>query len=398
MKILILEDGPGLKRYQAKGESYQEKYEDIIRLGFWWSDSYVRAFEDLGHEAEVLFPRVKTLYQKYETVDRSRDQERQVLIEQIKRSCPDVILVHVDHYLVDRSWLASIREALPAKSKLTAYYGTFSNRITETIGLVDAVFVPCQWMVKFYGDLGVYAAQIRHAYDPTRNSTKIFHKSYGLTMIGNLSYKQEFWRYRYEVVERLMEELDLQLWGNITRSKKASYAASCCYAVNRFLGALGVSTEQRGKMPLIGWGAKWDESPNSTRELLQKFPAQCHSAIMGEEYRRVLCSSQVTLNVHADIARGESVNFRLFEASGAGVCLLTDHTEDLSSLFEVDEEIASFRSVEEAVEKGEYLLANPKVCDSIAAKAKKRVERSHTYHQRAEELLVHFEGLLGQLG
>ena len=37
-------------------------------------------------------------------------------------------------------------------------------------------------------------------------------------------------------------------------------------------------------------------------------------------------------------------NIRLFEATGVGTCILTQHTDDLDSFFKPDEEVAVYRT------------------------------------------------------
>ena len=47
---------------------------------------------------------------------------------------------------------------------------------------------------------------------------------------------------------------------------------------------------------------------------------------------------------------------RLFEATGAGACLITDRKVNLPAMFEPDVEVVTYSSVEECSEKVRYLL------------------------------------------
>lgn len=75
---------------------------------------------------------------------------------------------------------------------------------------------------------------------------------------------------------------------------------------------------------------------------------------------------------------------RLFEATGVGTCLLTDWKENLSSLFDVDREVVTYRSTEECLERMHYLQNNPDVCSAIAQAGQKRTLRDHTFAHRAQ--------------
>ena len=55
------------------------------------------------------------------------------------------------------------------------------------------------------------------------------------------------------------------------------------------------------------------------------------------------------VNVHAIAGPYAPANIRLFEASGAATCMLTDSKKDLHELFEIDDEIVTYSSIDECV-------------------------------------------------
>ena len=77
---------------------------------------------------------------------------------------------------------------------------------------------------------------------------------------------------------------------------------------------------------------------------------------------------------------------RLFEATGVGACLLTDHSQSLDELFEGDFEVVSYSSTEECLEKAKWLLDNPKRALEIGANARNKVLANHTFYNRANDL------------
>ena len=80
-------------------------------------------------------------------------------------------------------------------------------------------------------------------------------------------------------------------------------------------------------------------------------------------------------------------NIRLFEATGVGSCILTKYTDDLSNLFVPDEEVAVYRSKEEAVSKAKYLLNNESELNRIAKAGMRKTWRKHTAEIRAKEFI-----------
>jgi spore maturation protein CgeB len=77
---------------------------------------------------------------------------------------------------------------------------------------------------------------------------------------------------------------------------------------------------------------------------------------------------------------------RLFEATGAGACLMTDRKVNLAEMFEPDVEVVTYSSVEECSEKVRYLLDHDSERESIAAAGQRRVLRDHTFENRARFL------------
>jgi spore maturation protein CgeB len=99
-----------------------------------------------------------------------------------------------------------------------------------------------------------------------------------------------------------------------------------------------------------------------------------------------LLESFATVNIHGEAAGEEAVNMRLFEATGVGTCLLTDWKPSLIELFDEDE-VVSFRSADEFVERVRWLEDNPGQRDAIAQAGNRRTLRDHTFGNRVGDLL-----------
>jgi spore maturation protein CgeB len=76
---------------------------------------------------------------------------------------------------------------------------------------------------------------------------------------------------------------------------------------------------------------------------------------------------------------------RLFEATGAGACLITDRKENLGTLFVPDGEVVAYTSPEDCIEKVLWLLDHPEERNRIAKAGQARTLREHTFIHRAEE-------------
>jgi spore maturation protein CgeB len=98
------------------------------------------------------------------------------------------------------------------------------------------------------------------------------------------------------------------------------------------------------------------------------------------------CTPLAVLNVNREsMARyGFSPATRVFEAAGAGACLITDAFEGVETFFEPGEEILVARSGEEVAQHVRWLT--PEMAREIGKAALERVLAEHTYAHRAELL------------
>jgi len=97
------------------------------------------------------------------------------------------------------------------------------------------------------------------------------------------------------------------------------------------------------------------------------------------------CSSLAVLNVSRDsmAENGFSPATRVFEAAGAGACLITDHWEGVDQFLKPDEQVLVARDGREVAE---HLAAlTPDRALVIGEAARRRVLAEHTYARRADE-------------
>lgn len=116
-----------------------------------------------------------------------------------------------------------------------------------------------------------------------------------------------------------------------------------------------------------------------------------YHSVWGEELYSIYGSYLLVIHKNIGIAGQSFSAKRLFEATGMGACVITEATEDQRELFKSDEEIVTYSSVEECVEKIKYLLNNPQKAIEIGQKAQRRTLTEHTYHQRVQELITHLK-------
>jgi len=127
---------------------------------------------------------------------------------------------------------------------------------------------------------------------------------------------------------------------------------------------------------------------NQNHEKLRQVFARLHQMakppVFGLEMFGLLAQLKVSLNAHGPSPFAS--NMRLYEATGVGTCLLTDLKPNLHTMFEPDTEVITYNSIEECIEKAQYLLDHESKRKEIAASGQRRTLRDHTFAQRAGQL------------
>ena len=104
------------------------------------------------------------------------------------------------------------------------------------------------------------------------------------------------------------------------------------------------------------------------------------------DHNRVNCSARMVLNLNRDSMAhvGFSPPTRVFEAAGAGACVVTDAWRGIDTFFEPGAEILIASSAEEIVRYLREITAEQAV--EIGAGMRNRALRDHTYAQRAAQV------------
>jgi spore maturation protein CgeB len=135
---------------------------------------------------------------------------------------------------------------------------------------------------------------------------------------------------------------------------------------------------------LLG-GAGWSDKPLPTN-------VACLGHVFTRDHNAFNCSARCVLNVSRDsMARyGFSPATRVFEAAGAGACIITDTWEGVAQFFEPDREIVV---AEDGPAVAEHLTRlSPEAARRLGAAARTRAIAEHTYDRRVDLLEAVLEG------
>ncbi|MCX6808605.1 MAG: glycosyltransferase [Candidatus Berkelbacteria bacterium] len=110
--------------------------------------------------------------------------------------------------------------------------------------------------------------------------------------------------------------------------------------------------------------------------------------LLGDE-AKIYSSAKISINVHEDYQKqfGGDCNERTFKVPLCGGFEITDDVACIRKYFEADKEIVIAKDKKEWFEKIDYYLANPKEKEAIVKAGQKKVMSSHTYHNRADQII-----------
>ncbi len=158
-----------------------------------------------------------------------------------------------------------------------------------------------------------------------------------------------------------------------------------------FMGA-GYPNRRRAFLQLLGndlkiWGTEWEDTP-ALAPLVQRGGQR----ISPEDTVRIYNAAAINLNLHSSIqsaelvSNGDFVNPRTFELAACGAFQLVDERSLLPELF-AEDELARFSSMDELLAKIAHYKSHPEERTAMAARARERVLREHTYALRMRTLL-----------
>ena len=141
-----------------------------------------------------------------------------------------------------------------------------------------------------------------------------------------------------------------------------------------FLGAAELAPDLQFSLGGEGWEGK--RLPANVRWI---------GHVGTQEHNRVNCSARMVLNINRDSMAGVGFSppTRVFEAAGAGACLVTDKWAGIETFFTPQEEILVAGSAEEIV--AWLRTISPGDAIKIGSNMRQRALRDHTYALRGQE-------------
>jgi spore maturation protein CgeB len=91
--------------------------------------------------------------------------------------------------------------------------------------------------------------------------------------------------------------------------------------------------------------------------------------------------------IHFNRNMSNDINYRTFETLGCNTFLLTNYTENLELLFDINKDLVVYNNINDLFDKINYYLSNDKERNEISSNGFNKVKKKHTYLERSKQLI-----------
>jgi spore maturation protein CgeB len=288
----------------------------------------------------------------------------EIFIEQIKFYKPAIMMDNNNYFMY--------HDAIAFKkkynvSKIIAWDGYTGSDFSKQSKGVDLVLTCVEYIKNIYQDLG-FASQLlpfgfdKRIFNQLENTLNVKNQ---LCFTGSIS----------DNVHKERKELLLNIIKN-----KVSFEL---HISNLGLKNTLISLAQIRALKDLRW-----------RDFMDYYQLQQHNlgGVYGIEMFKTIGSSSIQLNSHGDGAQ-QAGNMRLYEATGMGTLLLSDWKSNISSIFEPEKEIITYKTKAEAIDKAKYYLKHTDEAKAIAMNGQKRTFAQYSTQNR----ILQFETICDKL-
>jgi len=363
---------------------YDGHYEALLSDSTEFAASYTRAFSRNGVAVDCMIVNDRLLQKKWTQANQLRISDTE-----------DLILQRIAHFRPDVLWIEDLRFLKPEFLKKIGKKADFIKLVVgyhcapinppslEKLKLLDLVITCTPGLKIDLENAGIKSYLVYHGFDLDLLTEIDSLDSYPFNEVvftGSLIHGGGYHNERIALLEDLLKRgINISLYVN-TESNLKILLKKCLFYLNRLFKKLGIKNPEN----LIGLLHYGNYPVDFYSEIIRK---HIREPRYGFEMYKLLSCSRIVLNNHGDVAGKYAGNMRLFEATGAGSCLLTDNKSNLTDLFEIGNEVVVYNTPGECAEKIKWLLDNDNERRRIAVSGQTRTLKSHSVDSRCKTII-----------
>lgn len=380
------------KNPEAENQSYSFQKKLLDYDAFGWADFWSNALKPFGYDVIELLTNAEPLQKKWAEEQGKIYKRNSWLLDitryQILHERPDILFFD-DYSTFKYDWIVEIKRECPSVKLILGWCGA-AYRDEKVFNAYDVVLSCIPELVEHFRKLGHRSEHLHHGFDPRildRIDTKR-EPNIDFTFIGQVVRGNKMHIEREIILESLVKTIEIKIFSPSfqTNNKKLIkvVGGQILYDGISLAKMMGVPKEWLRKVPIIEMVSLLEDRPKLPMN--RKLKKYMNPPVFGLDMFQKLHDSKITFNNHINLSPRSASNMRMWESTGVGACLVTDWKENLHELFEIDQEIITYKSSEECVEKVKWLIDNPAKRESIAKAGQERCLKEHTYEKRAVNL------------
>ena len=274
--------------------------------------------------------------------------------------------------------------------KVIWFCALFDQKAKDLLTRFDLVVTGSIGFKQEFDEMGIRSVVIPHAFESSvLRQVKGVKQKRQLCFVGGISHTDAGHLDRLNLIQSLVsKKLPVSFHTDLKNVGYDYYLNLTLYNMIRYLKKfIDVS-----RIPLLGKIGNW-EKPEKQR-IPENVKNVMNGPLYGVDLIREYASSSIVFNNHSAAAGDYALNVRMFEATGAGRCLMTDYKRNITDFFEPDKEIITYSTNDELIDKAEKLLLDPNYAKRIALSGQKGTLSDHTVEKRVELLKRSIEGMI----
>lgn len=359
---------------------YQTYLDKILAGNYNYSDVFSHEMRKLGNRVEEIVYDVEGLQKQWAkendlALEPGEHWQVKIVLEQLKKLNPDVVYIQ-SFSRVSPQAVAAVKDEIPNLKKIVVHTG-FPNGM-DVVTKDTIVLAGFPNIQKIFNELGCETHLIYHFWDERILARmQPDQKTIPFSFIGTSGngfgdgHKTRYWE-----LLKLAHNTPLECWIDDKDAFQDPAGPT-----NPFIE---FPLQAHFYRDLQADHSSYPKPFSPLRYLLPTGTA--HKPVYGDAYFQTLHDSLVTFQRHTDTMYAEIGAMRVFQATGAGACLLTNDGDNMSDLYERDTEVVTYTSLQECIEKANYLIDHPEKAREIAKKGQQRTLRSHTAEARYAEV------------
>lgn len=379
-----------LKKYpEIDNFNFNEQLNLLLAEAFGWANFFQINLNQLGVDAYEIVFNADTIQNKWALENGIKNYSREeVFLKQLAKIKPEILYLQ-DTFSYSPAFIKQIREEIPSIKKIVGWLcSPYKIDDLNSLAACDLIFTCSELFLKKMGNDGLKCYRFNHAFESTllpkiQKENNFYEVDF--LFVGSVFPGSDLHDKRVMILERLLEEgIQMKIHTQIQKTPNL-LIKQIAYRFYQFLKKYNLGRVYN-IIPSAKRLAQYKEYPVDFDFSDNFYKSLDKNLLYGIEMLKAFSKSKLVFNSHGGVAGDYACNIRMFEATGAGSCLITDHKKNINEFFIPDEEVVTYKSIEECVEKVKWLLDNPVEIKTIAEAGHRRTLREHTFYNRCEEM------------